>query len=81
MTRRFAPHPTPFPPGVHQNRVHPLDGEKVHWTFSGSHLAPGGERDYEIGSSQKFPYVTFFASLANRTLIMINDSLVQLLLA
>ncbi|OGI50210.1 MAG: hypothetical protein A3E57_07935 [Candidatus Muproteobacteria bacterium RIFCSPHIGHO2_12_FULL_60_33] len=29
-----------------QNHVHPLGGEKVHWTFSSFHLAPGGEKDY-----------------------------------
>ena len=36
---------TGFSPRVHQNPVHPLGGEKVHWTFSGFHLAPEGERE------------------------------------
>lgn len=44
--RRFAPSPYLFPPRVHQNHVHPLGGKKVHWTFLGFRLAPGGERDY-----------------------------------
>ena len=48
----FRPSPYLFPPGVHQNQVHPLGGEKIHRTFSSFHLAPGGERDYEIGSRQ-----------------------------
>ncbi|OGI50256.1 MAG: hypothetical protein A3E57_05900 [Candidatus Muproteobacteria bacterium RIFCSPHIGHO2_12_FULL_60_33] len=32
-----------FPPGVHENHVHPLGGEKIHQTFSCFRLAPSRE--------------------------------------